>query len=594
MKNTIYASREMSHFLLGKSNWWEDRIRSDLKAPGFLRFGIDALLLFDTIALDPSARPSRLLSDEVRDSPEAFQALVRQNVVTSATISTAEYERLKEEALTDLGKCLYLLPPEVLASWGSRFHYDYLLESPWWLFVREVDLTTAKSLGAMGKDTQIARGLIPFLYSAIWSLKMSHAMEIPALVSTIEAEIRTELLDIGLVKSLRGDFFTQAHIALRDMIRDISNKVEISIPSFFDICAAESKTPLDTLSKAIVLRNDPDCRWFRKRFWQIVGAPPLQQGWRDELARISEKLVQRTEGRFWRNLREMSIAIRHCGLISYLIGGGALNTALLKLGSLLTNSADAARKRRELGPLSFLLRDDVPHATALGRQAKREGTATIDTEQPCWNAAERATLARYVIPTSPAVDRLIDKIRSQETTGIFRLDAVSLSRRLYDHVKEELIHYDYEPYSPSLPQRVRLPGSILRGSGGARVATCLDLTLLLAAGIEAGHAHPILIHLIHRSGDAHVIGACWRNSEVDPAVELPPSLVREWILSGSIEVFECTGVCQDPEFSCTYEEAQERALECLAARDWSMNFALNIFAARQHGLVPAAETRETM
>jgi hypothetical protein len=590
--NSIYASREMSYFLIGKSKWWEDEVRSDLKAPGFLRFSVDALLLYDTIELDPSVGQSQTLFDNISDYPAPFCELVEQNAVCLASITRAQQDSLRDETLQDLGKCLKLLPSELLGQWERRFAYHYLLESPWWLFVREVDLVTADTIRETSAGGKVSRGLVPFLYSTLWSLKASHALRKPSLVSQIEFTLRDELLEVGLNRSLRHNFETLAHVTFRDMIRDASTRLELSIPSFYDICAANAKSPLDVLANAVRLRNDPDCRWFRKHFWGIVNRPNIQQQWRSEIASVTDRLLRRTKGRFWANLRQISLAIRHCGPVCYLLGVDSLNEMVKQLGHFLVSSAAESRNRRELGPLYFLLRNHNTPPTAISDHPPQSGIAADEAASSYWNSLEKATLARFVLPTSPAVEHLIDKVREVANSGVFRMSATTLSERLYAQLAKQEIHYDYEPYSPEIPQRIRLPRAVLHDRPGPRVATCLDLTLLLAAGIEAGHAHPLIVHLVHRSGDAHVLCGFWVESPLDDIVELSAGSVRRWLENQSIRVFESTGVCTDEEFACSFTEAEQRALQCLSDASWTLNFTINLFAARRHGILGMPESAE--
>jgi hypothetical protein len=601
MKCSVYASPEMSHFLLGSSRWWADDIRDALKAPGFLRPCIEAFLLYDQIVLAPGVHLDDNPIDETAAWGDILCELVDQQAIVQAPLTQTDYEEIKHQSLDDLVKCIKLLPPQSLSHWASRFHYDYLLESPWWRFVREIDLATSDAINELQSirpdHGPSIRGLIPFLFSTIFSLKANHLLQMPSLLSQVEYAIREDLLEVGLIRTLRSGFPTPALTRLRSIVRDTSEKFAVSIPSFYDICSAQSTSRLDILRNAVRLRSDPDCKWFRKQFWSVVGESAVHQTtdqrWKQEVDEISEKLVRYTKGRFRGRLRRILVDIRQCGPICYLLASHPVNALVEKLGSFLLSQAGQSRRRRELGWRCFLLRYAEAPPTSIGTFPSVGKAFPTSYQEAFWNSVEEASLARLIVPTSPKVEAIVDHIRENVGSGVWRLTAEELGEQLYEQLQQKGIAYDYEPFSPAIPQRVRLPDFVLSSQNKLSVATCLELALLFASVIEAGHSHPLLFHLVHQSGDAHALAGYWRKAPQDELVVLSGDSARKWLMSQEMTAIETTGLCSDKDLRCSFTEAKQRAQEIIDDVSWSLHFTLNVFASREHGLLPITGEKKT-
>jgi hypothetical protein len=218
------------------------------------------------------------------------------------------------------------------------------------------------------------------------------------------------------------------------------------------------------------------------------------------------------------------------------------------------------------------------------RRAKRRLTSTKQEAE--WNAEEKTTLARLILPTCPGIEHVLNQLRNSLEGGLFKLTADELAEGLYAELALRKFTYEYEPYSPRNAQRVRLAEQLLSGIRPS-AATCLDLALLFAAGVEAGHGHPLIFHLIHNFGHvAHAMTGYWVAAGSHDRVLLDARLVQAKIQSGEIAVVETTGLCADAEKRLSFAEAKRKARDLLAEPDWSFGFVLDIAAARARELLP--------
>lgn len=593
MSRAVYASRETSHFLLGTARWWQDDIRADLKAPGFLRPAVDAFLLYDQIVLDPGPVPDGDPFREVAGWGEAFRELVEEGALVLAPFDPERQRQLHTEALDDLCKCLTLVPPDLLRAWARRFQYDYLLESPWWLFIREMDQTTLAVVrdlqGTFPDAWQSLRGVLPFLYSALCGLKASALLGLPALVSQVEFALRDAFLEVGVTRPLRERWPTEASARLEAIARDVSERFAVPVPSFYDICQTDAPNRLAILTRAARLRKDPDCRWFRQRFWEVISeaevTPDSPARWQSELTELTDKLTRRTRGRILGPIRRLVLEVRQCGPVSYLLGSVPLHALAQRLGQFLLDASGTARQRRALGWRYFLLKyAELPTAIP-GNRATAAGPRPDMTEAE-WNAEEQASLARLVRPTAPTVEALLDAARAEIGSGLHALSADELAALVYGRLQRRFV-YDYEPFSPAIPQRVRLAEGLLRSASPA-AATCLDLALLYAGCLEAAHGRPLVFHLVHRAGDAHAVAGYWTAPGEPCGAVLDGEAATRAVGAGDVALVETTGLCQDAHRALTFAEAKARGTALANDPLWTVSFALDLTAARRAGLMPAA------
>ncbi|HTE40515.1 MAG TPA: DUF4011 domain-containing protein [Steroidobacteraceae bacterium] len=162
-------------------------------------------------------------------------------------------------------------------------------------------------------------------------------------------------------------------------------------------------------------------------------------------------------------------------------------------------------------------------------------------------------LAAFSLPNNPAVDRLIhqasellSKSGSDRSMNGYqsknRDDVWAQMSAIYSAIATANIHYSEPPASFGTDgQKVRTPDRIV--SGG--VATCLDLTMLVASCFEQAGLNPIVLI---KSGHSWV--GCWLiNTSLPTAVFDDGQGVRKRVASGELLVFETTALAQRPVVS---------------------------------------------
>lgn len=200
-------------------------------------------------------------------------------------------------------------------------------------------------------------------------------------------------------------------------------------------------------------------------------------------------------------------------------------------------------------------------------------------------------LPAFVMPNDPGVARILrmaaerltahghpgglDGYQSQNPQRAYMLTAA-----IYSAVAGLGLHYAEPPASfESRGQKVRRPSMI----GEERLATCLDTTLLFAAGLEAAGLHPIILMF-----DGHAAAGVWLAKRTFAhAIETDHMEVRKALASRELIVFETTGVTHRP--AMTLEGAQ-RALDGRLGADEAHAFvaAIDVRRSRSGGIMPLA------
>ena len=155
-------------------------------------------------------------------------------------------------------------------------------------------------------------------------------------------------------------------------------------------------------------------------------------------------------------------------------------------------------------------------------------------------------LPAFVMPNDPAVARILrsaaEKLLAAGHSG--GLDgyqsedprrAFLISAAIYSAIAGLGLHYAEPPASFEMQgQKVRRPATIEED----RLATCLDISLLVASAIEAAGLHPALL-IFHN----HAAAGVWlRKRTFANAVETDPMEVRKALASNELIIFETTGV----------------------------------------------------
>lgn len=200
-------------------------------------------------------------------------------------------------------------------------------------------------------------------------------------------------------------------------------------------------------------------------------------------------------------------------------------------------------------------------------------------------------LPAFVMPNDPAVSSLLrkaaerlaahghpsglDGYQSQDPKRAFMLTA-----SVYSAIASMGLHYAEPPASfESRGQKVRRPATIAED----KLATCLDITLLFAAALEAAGLHPVILMF-----DGHAAAGVWLTKRsFGNAIETDQMEVRKALASRELIVFETTGVTHRPAMTL---EAAQQALEPRLAEEEAHGFvaAIDVRRARSGGITPLA------
>ncbi|EJZ18621.1 DUF3320 domain-containing protein [Rhizobium sp. Pop5] len=200
-------------------------------------------------------------------------------------------------------------------------------------------------------------------------------------------------------------------------------------------------------------------------------------------------------------------------------------------------------------------------------------------------------LPAFVMPNDPGVAQILrmaaerlaahgqpgglDGYQSQNPQRAYMLAAA-----IYSAVAGMGFHYAEPPASfESRGQKIRRPSTIAE----ERLATCLDTTLLFAAGLEAAGLHPVVLMF-----DGHAAVGVWLSKRTFAhAIETDHMEVRKALASRELVVFETTGVTHRP--AMTLESAQ-RALDSRLGEGEAHAFvaAIDVRRSRSGGVMPLA------
>lgn len=156
--------------------------------------------------------------------------------------------------------------------------------------------------------------------------------------------------------------------------------------------------------------------------------------------------------------------------------------------------------------------------------------------------------------------------------------ALAQAAAVYGALQEQNIIYSVPPASfEKVGQRVRLCDAVLQ----QKMGTCLDLTLLYVACLEAIGLHPLMILL-----QGHIFGGVWLEELTFPeAVQDDVSLITKRLASGinELAVVECTAYVSGKNMS--FDDARAAAEGELLGTD-PVQYIIDISRARVSGIVP--------
>ena len=198
-------------------------------------------------------------------------------------------------------------------------------------------------------------------------------------------------------------------------------------------------------------------------------------------------------------------------------------------------------------------------------------------------------LAAFVTPNHPEIARINGEAAAllDNWTGDPSLDAyqtkdlnrvLSQAAAIYSALQAQQIVYAVPPASFELVgQRVRLCDTVL----GQKMGTCLDLTLLYAACLEAAGLHPLLI--LKRG---HIFAGVWLEDLSFPeSVQDDSTLITKRMSSGvnEIAVVECTAFTAGKKMH--FDRSRETAHQELLGEN-PVEYIIDVNRARLSGVSP--------
>lgn len=198
-------------------------------------------------------------------------------------------------------------------------------------------------------------------------------------------------------------------------------------------------------------------------------------------------------------------------------------------------------------------------------------------------------LAAFCTPNDPAVDRLLGQAsqilrKAGKPDGIDGYSANSrervwlLASAIYSAVLKMQLSYALPPASFERDgQKVRLPSQI----ESARVATCLDTTLLFAAALEQARLNPLVVLT-----EGHALVGLWLEKEDLASVVVEDAeILRQRIPLKELILIETTLMTQHPAVPFS-RAVQEGARQLTLEKDHEFIAAVDIRRARGHRINP--------
>ncbi len=171
-------------------------------------------------------------------------------------------------------------------------------------------------------------------------------------------------------------------------------------------------------------------------------------------------------------------------------------------------------------------------------------------------------------------DPSLDAYQSNDSNRVLKQAAA-----VYGALQEQNIVYCVPPASfEAIGQRIRLCDTVME----QKLGTCMDLTLLYTAALEAIGLHPLLILL-----KGHIFAGVWLEEMSFPeTVQDDASLITKRLANGinEIAVVECTAFAAKEE-TVTFDDAQKMAEKQLANLS-AVEFFIDVNRARLSGVKP--------
>jgi hypothetical protein len=246
-----------------------------------------------------------------------------------------------------------------------------------------------------------------------------------------------------------------------------------------------------------------------------------------------------------------------------------------------------SRTEREKGRIAVSVNNGPEEGTELWVLARDEWST---------EPAHRTTLAAFVLPEDEQVRKLKataepylvkatrGRARSFEDLGMSKKKGRSLlvMQAFYELFQSEW-NISYAPPRGTQvdSQRIRLPHDLLDPDRQTGQGTCIDLVLLMAAGMESAGANPVIVIQEVETGLQHALIACWKD-DVEHAN--PLALGTDRVLQ-QLAVTECIAFAwhrdkaADEAHRHDFTHARREAEDSLTKH--GILYALDIAAARR-------------
>ncbi len=205
-------------------------------------------------------------------------------------------------------------------------------------------------------------------------------------------------------------------------------------------------------------------------------------------------------------------------------------------------------------------------------------------------------LSAFVTPNHPQIVKLTARASEllAKWTGDPSLDAYQTrdpnrvlrqAAAVYGAIQEQNIVYSVPPASfEPAGQRVRLCDTVI----SQKMGTCLDLTLLYAACIEAIGLNPILV-----LQQGHIFPGIWLEDMTFPeSVQDDTSLITKRLASGISEIAVVEATCMVAGKNCSFDTAASAAEQLLTSAD-AVEYIIDVRRARLSGVSPLPQRIST-
>ena len=219
------------------------------------------------------------------------------------------------------------------------------------------------------------------------------------------------------------------------------------------------------------------------------------------------------------------------------------------------------------------------------------------------NQSYRDLLPAFVLPNHPVIPMLMqeasERLRKwKKPTSLegYQMGDPNRVRDLaaaaYAAIQKKNITYAEPPKSFSVPgQRIRTPDSIL----DQHLGTCMDMTLLYAACLEAIGLHPLLVLM-----KGHIYAGVWLKKRTEEElrssniiIDNPDELIRRMgRREDELTFVECTSMCSDRQIS--FEQSEFIAKVQNLANKNDFEYAVDVYLSRCYGIKPIpSRTKES-